>query len=523
VARPAKWGLRDKITSSEDLPVRRGRLTASIAAVVLAAVAVVPPTTAAEPNQPPVAVDDPGEACGNDQFGGTYPIPEDPTEPVVIALSCAPLANDVDPDGDILVPELVSDATHGTATVWGLPDGTWDQATYMPDDDYSTRDGNLPGGTWVSDSFTYRVTDGQAWSDPATYRLWVAPINDPPSFTPGPSLVEVDADSGTYSGQWATDIDPGPNEDYQHVSFEVVELDVTGVPNLFAVEPAIDDDGVLTFTPASGEVGLAQVTVRAVDDGGVDDWNVGHMLREQPDDTSEDVTFEVVVDTHRPVANDDPTQACSPVPGYFVIEDAADPVFLLGSCNPLANDTDPDGDELTGEVVDEPDHGTLSWETIIVNNVPETWVSYLPEAEWSTGPGDQPGGTWSSDSFTYRVTDGENWSDPGAASIWVGPINDAPTFDFVQEIHVAQDAGPSSVQWATNIDPGPHEEDQNVIFEIVDIPVASNPNLFAVPPAIDENGVLTSRRLCTSPGRSSCWPAPRMTAASRIGTCRSTT
>ena len=89
----------------------------------------------------------------------------------MIALSCAPLANDVDPDGDILVPELVSDATHGTATVWGLPDGTWDQATYMPDDDYSTRDGNLPGGAWVSDSFTYRVTDGQAWSDPATYRL----------------------------------------------------------------------------------------------------------------------------------------------------------------------------------------------------------------------------------------------------------------------------------------------------------------------------------------------------------------
>ncbi|HEU5203972.1 MAG TPA: Ig-like domain-containing protein, partial [Candidatus Limnocylindrales bacterium] len=284
----------------KELLVRRGRVTASIAAVLLASVLVVPPTTAAEPNQPPVAVDDPGEACGNDQFGGTYPIPEDPSEPVVIALSCAPLANDIDPDGDILVPELVDDATHGAATVWGLPDGSWDQATYMPDDDYSTRDGNLPGGAWVSDFFTYRVTDGQAWSDPATYRLWVAPINDPPSFTPGPFLVEVDADSGPYSRQWATDIDPGPNEQHQNVTFEVLDVDVTGVPNLFAVPPAIDDDGVLTFTPASGEVGLAQVTVRAVDDGGVDDWNVGHMLREQPDDTSDDVTFEIVVDSHRP-------------------------------------------------------------------------------------------------------------------------------------------------------------------------------------------------------------------------------
>ena len=84
---------------------------------------------------------------------------------MVIAISCAPLFNDVDPDGDVITPELASDAAHGTATMWGGSDEELNFATYMPDDDYSTRAGNIPGGAWVSDFFTYRVTDGQAGFD----------------------------------------------------------------------------------------------------------------------------------------------------------------------------------------------------------------------------------------------------------------------------------------------------------------------------------------------------------------------
>ena len=467
----------------------RGRLTASIAAVVLATIAVAPPTTAAEPNQPPVAVDDPGEQCWSP---GGFPIPEDPVEPLVIALSCAPLANDVDPDGDILVPELVSDATHGTATVWGLPDGSWNQATYMPDDDFSTPP-DLGPINGVSDSFTYRVTDGQAWSEPAEYRVWVAPINDPPTFTPGPSVVVGTIDSGAYSGQWATDIDPGPGEGDQHVGFEVVDVDVNGVPNLFSVSPAIDDNGVLTFTPASGQTGIAHVTIRAVDDGGVNDWNIGQdMFREPPDDSSDPATFDIAVSNRRPVANDDPNacEGCFPVYGMFV-EDAKDPTFWDPDSGLLWNDTDADGDVLTGEVVQQPAHGTVTWETEVQNDVPKASVSYLPDPEWSTPPGDTPGGTWFSDAFTYRASDGLAWSDPATVSLWVAPINDAPTFDFEQLTTVAQDSGAYSEQWATNIDPGPHEDDQTVTFEIVNIPVTTNPNLFAVPPTIDANGVLT--------------------------------
>jgi hypothetical protein len=471
-----------------------GRVRPFIArlAVALLAVGMLPTAaSAAESNQPPVAVDDPGQACGPNNFGGSYPIPEDPIEPMVLAIQCAPMLNDSDPDGDVMTPELVTDASHGAATIAGFSDD-FNWATYMPEDDYFTDPGNVPGGSWQSDAFTYRVTDGQAWSNPATYRLWVAPINDPPTFTPGPSLVVGTADGGAHSSQWATNIDPGPGEDDQDVHFEVMHVDLSGVPNLFAVPPAIDDDGVLTFTPGPGEVGLAQVTVHAVDEGGTNDWGTSG-LAEPPDDASDPVTFEIVVSNHAPIANDDPDPegSCSPVGALVVIEDTKNPYLLAGSCGPLTNDTDPDGDFLTGELVEQASHGTVTWETVESNGEPETWVLYMPDADWSTPLGVGPPDSWASDSFTYRATDGTLWSDPANYWIWVAPINDPPTFDYVQQVNVGQDSGASAVQWATNIDPGPNEDDQSISFEIVDIPVLTNPDLFAVPPSIDENGVLT--------------------------------
>ena len=69
----------------------------------------------------------------------------------MMALACGPLANDIDADGDILIPELVSDAQHGTVTVWGAADGTFDYATYLPADDFNTGWGDQPGGAWDSD------------------------------------------------------------------------------------------------------------------------------------------------------------------------------------------------------------------------------------------------------------------------------------------------------------------------------------------------------------------------------------
>ena len=80
------------------------------------------PARAAD-NQPPVAVDDPPvpgcQPAGT--FGGAFPIPEDfsyPAEDDWFAWlgACLPTANDADPDGDLLMLELVGQPAHGEAT-----------------------------------------------------------------------------------------------------------------------------------------------------------------------------------------------------------------------------------------------------------------------------------------------------------------------------------------------------------------------------------------------------------------------
>ena len=92
--------------------------------------------------------------------------------------------------------------------------------------------------------------------------------NQPPQFIPGPD-VEANEDDGprTFTG-WATAIQPGaPDESGQTVRFEVTNKDLP----LFAVQPAIDAEGTLSFTPAHGAYGATIVTVIAVDDGGTED------------------------------------------------------------------------------------------------------------------------------------------------------------------------------------------------------------------------------------------------------------
>ena len=203
--------------------------------------------------------------------------------------ACSLLGNDTDADGDPLTYQFVTLPAHGQVIKINE-----EGFAYQVEPDYSTIAGDQPGGDWVSDSFTYHACDATDCSAPATMRFWIAPVNDPPTFTGGPSLVEVDEDTGPYSGSWATNISPGPpSESAQSVNFEV-SVDTMGLPDLFSVEPAISSSGVLTFTPGPDQYGLAKVTVRAKDDGGLEDYNVPGLLV-KPDDTSDAVTFEIVV------------------------------------------------------------------------------------------------------------------------------------------------------------------------------------------------------------------------------------
>src|SRR5262245_40748624 len=117
-------------------------------------------------NDAPIAGDDPSSGCNNPAgaFGGSFPIPEDyGVLTMVNGLGmCSLDFNDGDVDGDELTYQLVSGPSHASTFVFD-PAGHYQ---YKPVGDYSTNPGD-----WVSDSFTYRVSDGAAWSSPATMRF----------------------------------------------------------------------------------------------------------------------------------------------------------------------------------------------------------------------------------------------------------------------------------------------------------------------------------------------------------------
>ena len=80
-------------------------------------------------------------------------------------------------------------------------------------------------------------------------------------------------------------------------------------------------------------------------------------------------------------------------------------------------------------------------------------------------------------------------TDNQSFAITVEEENDPPSFDNAGDQTVDEDAGPQTVtDWATNIDDGDPELEQQVTFNITEI---TNEELFAVVPAISSTGELT--------------------------------
>ena len=155
-------------------------------------------------------------------YGGAFPVTEDFVNPVppppdllrLVRARAHSSHNDSDPDGDPLTWEIVSQPAHGD--ILKIDEESFE---YRPNADYSATDHGLPATDF--DTFTYRAFDGYAYSAPATMQIWVAPVNDAPTFDPGPPQVVVGEDSGAHSAAWATAVSPGPpSESWQTVHFE---------------------------------------------------------------------------------------------------------------------------------------------------------------------------------------------------------------------------------------------------------------------------------------------------------------
>ena len=182
-------------------------------------------------NRPPSAADD------------VLTTPED--MPLIVAAPGV-LANDTDPDGDLLNTVLVSLPLHGTLVFFA--DGSF---WYIPEPNY-----NGP------DEFSYKVSDGSLESSPARVSLRVTPVNDAPTVTiAAGGACGADNRSGTINLALA-DVESSPPD----LTLTARSSDPALVPDENLTLAGTGADRTLTARAVLGRTGTGLVTV-SVDDG----------------------------------------------------------------------------------------------------------------------------------------------------------------------------------------------------------------------------------------------------------------
>ena len=369
--------------------------------------------------------------------------PESRTTPEDTTVTLSVLANDSDPDGDVVSVVAVSDPANGTAGA--NPDGT---ITYRPDLDFN--------GT---DTFTYTVSDGRGGTASTTVTIFVGPVNDPPDAVD--DAATTDEDTPVAVAVLANDRDP---EDTPLRVGAVTPpgrgVAVANADGTVTYTPEADFSGTDTFTyeacDAEGICATATVTVTVIEvnDAPVANDDAAATLEDAPvtvdpagNDSDPDgdpvAVIAVTGAAHGTVTlNPDGTVTYNPDPDYagpdsfrYTVSDgrggsgsatvtvtvspvndapaAADDAATTAEDSPvtvavLANDTDADRDPLTVTAVSGPAHGTAT-----VN--PDGTVTYTPDPDYA-GP----------DTFTYTVSDGQGGSTTARVTVTVDPVNDAP-------------------------------------------------------------------------------------------------
>lgn len=259
------------------------------------------------------------------------------------------LANDTIASGAALEAVLVAGPAHGTLTLGA--DGSF---VYQP----------APGYTG-NDSFSYRASDGQTSSGPATVTITITPNRAPVAgnnyYTARMNAAFMVAAPGPLAEDWDANGDP--------LTASLVAGPAHGTL-------VFNADGWFTYTPNPGYQGRDQFTYRASDGQAA----------------SNTATVEINV-----VPN------AVPVPLGDVYAVNAGRNVDIHAPGVLLNDMDVDGDRLTAILVDGPQHGTLAFNA-------DGSFSYLPED-----------GYIGDDQFTYRTNDGYDQSAVATVTIQVKP------------------------------------------------------------------------------------------------------
>ncbi len=258
------------------------------------------------------------------------------------------LDNDIDGDGDLLEIVEIEQPSNGSAEIVG------NQIRYTPNDNFN---GN--------DSLRYRISDGAlfAW---AQVNINVGAVNDSP--VANDDDVTTSENTPIEISVLANDTDPDGDS--------LAVASVTSSSNGLA---EVSNDGQrIVYTPTTGFSGVAEFSYTVTDGNGGSD--------------SADVSVRVSDTNFAPTAVDD---AISTNEGSAVVIDV------------LNNDSDPDSDPLTVEVVNVPGNGSAT--------VVSSGIRYTPDADFD--------GT---DTFTYRVTDAGGLTDTASVTVTVSNVNVAP-------------------------------------------------------------------------------------------------
>lgn len=248
-----------------------------------------------------------------------------------------------DIDGDSLTFALSGSELKGTVT------GSPPNITYTPPENFNGEE-----------SLLFVANDGALDSARKAVSITINPVNDAPTVSDlSLFLTEDQSKELTLS---ASDID----ED----ALEYIIVDQPSHGSLSGTAPN------LTYTPDENYAGTDQLTYK-VNDGTTDSGTAT-------------VSIEIAATADAPVAD---AQA---VTGE---EDTPITITLTGS--------DPDGNDLTYQLVSSPSNGTVTGD--------DATIVYLPDENY-----------FGNDSFQFKVSDGNFESDPQTVSISIAAVNDPP-------------------------------------------------------------------------------------------------
>jgi VCBS repeat-containing protein len=273
------------------------------------------------------------------------------------------LANDFDVDGDSLTIDTTPVNPPQNGSLTLNSDGTF----------HYTPNANFNG----TDSFEYKVEDGTGNAESGTVTINVTSVNDSPVAVVDSFTMNEDETLTTSVSLLANDSD---------LEGDSLTVNTTPVVDVVNGTLTLNADGTFTYAPPANHYGSELFTYE------VSDGNGGTAQ------ASVTITIYAVNDTPIPVSD-----------SYSVDENSSIDVSL--SLGLIANDTDMDGDTLTVDTTPVVD---VSNGTLVLSS--DGTFTYTPYANY-----------YGSDSFTYRVTDGNGGVATTTVNITIAEVpNQAP-------------------------------------------------------------------------------------------------